>query len=110
MNKANMLKKNKDFNYCYRRGKRISTPFFTMYYVNSKYNKRVGFSVSKKVGNAVTRNKVRRRMKESFRIVLPKIKTNCSIIFVAKNEIVGCPFVKMNQGMEKALRKADMIF
>jgi len=104
-----MLKKNKDFTYCYRRGKRISTPIFTMYFVNSRYNKRVGFSVSKKVGNAVTRNKVRRRMKESFGMLLPRINSNCSIIFVAKNEIVDCPFAKMNQGMEKALKKADML-
>lgn len=109
MKKANMLKKNKDFTYCYRRGKRIGTPFFTLYFVKSKYNKRAGFSVSKKVGNAVTRNKVRRRMKESFTILLPKIKESCSIIFVAKNEIVDCPFSKMNQAMERALKKADML-
>ncbi|MBQ9624471.1 MAG: ribonuclease P protein component, partial [Clostridia bacterium] len=31
MKKANMLRKNKDFSYCYRRGKRFSAPLFTIY-------------------------------------------------------------------------------
>lgn len=109
MKKANMLKKNKDFNYCYRKGKRISTPLFTMYFVSSRYNKRVGFSVSKKVGNAVTRNKIRRRLKEAFRVYIPELNKNCSIIFVAKPEIVNCSFAKLSCGIEKSLKKASML-
>ncbi|MBQ9624946.1 MAG: ribonuclease P protein component, partial [Clostridia bacterium] len=67
------------------------------------------FSVSKKVGNAVTRNRVRRRMKECFALLLPRITTNCSIIFVAKSEIVECSFQRMTMDMEKALKKAGML-
>lgn len=109
MKKANTLKKNKDFTYCYRRGKKVHLGSFTLFFVTSKYNKRVGFSVSKKVGNAVVRNKVRRRMKESFTLLLPKINSNCSLIFVAREGINEVPFWELHSAMEKSFKKANLI-
>lgn len=108
MKSANMLKKNKDFAYCYRRGKRIHTDIFTMYFVNSRYNKRAGFSVSKKVGKAVVRNKIRRRMKEGFTVLLPTVKENCSVIFVARPNITDSSYQHICKAMESALRKAKL--
>lgn len=98
-----MLRRNKDFSYCYRRGKRIHTKYFTVYYVKAKYNIRVGFSVSKKIGNAVIRNRTKRRMKEAFRILLPQIKGSCSVIFVAKPEIIESEFNEIMGAMKGVL-------
>lgn len=109
MKKTNMLKKNKDFSYCYRRGKKIHNGIFTLYFVTSKYNKRAGFTVSKKVGNAVVRNKVRRRLKEAFALVLPQVKGNCSVIFVATPKITQENFWDIHAKMEKSLEKAMLI-
>lgn len=109
MKKSNMLRKNKDFSFCYRRGKKISTPFMSAYYVKSKYNKRAGFSVSKKVGNAVTRNKVRRRMKEAFTAELKDIRNSCSIIFVAKSDIVNASYQEIANSIHTVLEKVDLI-
>ena len=109
MKKINMLRKNKDFSFCYRKGRVINTKIFKLYYTSSKYNKRAGFSVSKKVGNSVVRNKMRRRMKESFDILLPQINKECSVIFVAKNDIVNVNFWDLHKTMKEALEKAKLL-
>lgn len=108
MNKEHMLRKNKDFSYCYRRGKKYATSYFTMYYVPSKYNVRVGFSVSKKVGKSVQRNKIRRRMKEAFWKIMPGIQKSCSIIFVAKPESRQASYANLLAAMETAIRKSGL--
>ncbi len=62
------LRKNKEFNYIYKKGDRVSTEHFTLFVVKSKYNNyRIGFSVSKKLGKANVRNKLKRRLREIVR-------------------------------------------
>ena len=67
-NSMHRLKKNKEFNYIYKKGERVSTEHFTLFVVKSKYeNYKIGFSVSKKLGKANKRNKLKRRLKEIVR-------------------------------------------
>ena len=62
------LRKNKEFNYIYKKGDRVSTEHFTLFVVKGKYNNyRIGFSVSKKLGKANVRNKLKRRLREIVR-------------------------------------------
>lgn len=62
------LRKNKEFNYIYKKGDKVSTEHFTLFVVKSKYNNyRIGFSVSKKLGKANVRNKLKRRLREIVR-------------------------------------------
>ena len=62
------LRKNKEFNYIYKKGDRVTTEHFTLFVVKSKYNNyRIGFSVSKKLGKANVRNKLKRRLREIVR-------------------------------------------
>jgi len=105
------LRKNKEFGYVYRRGRRISSKNFTVVYVKSRYGgARAGFSVSKKVGNSVVRNKARRRLKEAFRLVLPDIKGNFSIVFVARQCITESDFGGLTREMRVALKKAQVVY
>lgn len=61
------LKKNQDFKRVYSKGKSYGCKNLVIYYLpNNEQNFRVGFSISKKVGNAVTRNRIRRYLKESL--------------------------------------------
>ncbi len=63
------LKKNRQFNYIFRKGEKFSTKNFNLFVIKSKYkNYKIGYSISKKEGKANKRNKLRRRIKEIVRI------------------------------------------
>lgn len=68
MEKAYRIKKNDDFQKVYKQGKSVANKQFIIYRLNNQENKhfRLGISVSKKIGNAVTRNRIKRAIRESF--------------------------------------------
>lgn len=79
MQQQHRLNRNRQFSYVYRRGTRASCREITLLYVRSS-QKRVGFSVSKKVGCAVTRNRTKRRLRECIRPQLPELKSGLYVI------------------------------
>lgn len=108
--KLNTLKKNREFSFVYRRGKAVSAKHFTLIYTKSRYGGvRVGFSVSKKVGNSVVRNKTRRRLKEACRLLLPEVRGNYSIVFVARQSAASAEYRLLAEGMRHALKKAGVL-
>ena len=78
------LKKEKDFDLVFRKGKRLFSSSITLVYFPSQELK-VGFAVSKKHGGSVVRNKIKRQLRESFRSFLPKIGQNFFFVFIPKN-------------------------
>ena len=70
---------NRNYRYVYRRGKTVSAGHFTLVYMKAK-DLKIGFSVSKKVGNAVTRNRIRRWLREDIRRIRPLIKCGRYIV------------------------------
>ena len=65
--------------------------------------------MSKKVGNAVERNRCKRRLKACFSGMLPQVRQDGNLIFVAKREALTVPFSEMQLSMAKALRKIGML-
>ncbi|EYE88641.1 ribonuclease P [Fervidicella metallireducens AeB] len=79
------IKKNSQFRYIYNRGKSISDSLLVLYiFKNNKNINRIGISVSKKVGNSVTRNRVKRLIRESYRTNKEKYRRGYDLIFVAR--------------------------
>lgn len=108
--KVNTLKKNKEFGYVYKRGKPVPRRDFTLIYAKSRYGGiRAGFSVSKKVGNAVIRNRTRRRLKEAVRCVLPYARGHYGIVLVARAGINEAKFESLVQQLSSAFEKAGII-
>lgn len=63
------LKDNRIFQKLYNRGKRSVSPYFALYYrKNGKKQTRIGITASTKLGKAVVRNRVRRRIREIIRL------------------------------------------
>ena len=77
------LKKEKDFNLVFGKGKRIFSKSFTLIYFPAKFLK-VGFAVSKKHGGSVKRNRIKRLLRESFRSFLPELRQNFFFVFLPK--------------------------
>jgi ribonuclease P protein component len=72
---------------------------------------RVGFTVTKRVGNAVIRNRVRRRLRALAREVLrPRARTDLDYVLIGRQEALHRDYAKMADDLRRALRrlKADM--
>lgn len=68
---------------------------------------RVGFTVTKKVGNAVVRNRARRRLRAAARELLPvHAEPGFDLVLIARNETPTRPFDKLRGDLLYALRKA----
>ena len=66
------LKRNKQFRQVYRKGKSVACRELVLIYAKNRSDMvHVGFSVGKKLGNSVVRNRVKRRLREAFRPNLP---------------------------------------
>lgn len=63
------LKSNRDFHRLYRRGKQAVAPTMVLYTRKNRLKEnRLGITTGKKLGNAVTRNRIRRRLREIYRL------------------------------------------
>ena len=77
------LKKEKDFNLVFNKGKRLYSSALTLIYYPSSELK-VGYAVSKKHGGSVVRNRIKRLLRESFRSFTPQIRQNFFFVFIPK--------------------------
>jgi ribonuclease P protein component len=83
------IRKKKDFLTLYRTGSRYRGRYFHLVYrANSFEFSRLAVVVSKKVGNAVARNKIKRRIRALFRRNKPLFKKPMDVILIAKKEIL----------------------
>lgn len=89
MKKKNIVKENKDFSRIINNGKRYWNDTYSIYYDKNNFNDyRIGISVSKKIGNAVNRNKIKRQIRniaDKYKNIYQKNKDY--IIIVRKNYI-----------------------
>ena len=79
MQRQHRLNRNRQFTYVYRRGAKASNKDLTLLFVKNA-QQRVGFSVSKKVGCAVVRNRTKRKLRECMRLRLPELKYGLFVI------------------------------
>ena len=103
MERQYRLQKNRAFQYVYRRGHSAACRDLVMLAAKGRELK-VGFSVSKKVGNAVTRNKVKRRLRECFRPYLGDVKPGLYII-VARPSAAEATFQSLQRDVRYLLKK-----
>ena len=104
------LRKQRDFSRVYNRGSsRGSRYVVILYKENGLGYTRTAFVASKKVGNAVTRNRARRLMREAYRSLEAGIAKGYDIIFVARNTIEGCTEPEVEKVMRSALRGCELI-
>lgn len=79
------LKKNSDFQKIYREGKSYANRFLVMYAMeNGRGCSRIGISVSKKVGGSVIRHRVKRLIKEAYRLQEDMFNSGLDIVVIAR--------------------------
>ena len=100
------IKKTADFKQVYAHGKSVSDRHFVVYaHPNEKGATRLGLSISRKVGNAVVRNKIRRWIKEFFRLNKPLLLwPSIDIVVVARMSASTLVNDTKYGGVEKSLQ------
>ena len=79
------LKNNRDFQVVYKNGKSFANKYLVMYVLeNGTGCNRLGISVSKKVGNSVVRHRVKRLIKESYRLHEDIFNSSLDMVIIAR--------------------------
>ena len=104
------LKKNSDFRRLYAKGKSAVTPYLVVYTRPNRLGEnRLGYTVSVKLGHAVVRERVRRRLREICRLNGPRLKQGSDIVRVARSRAVGSEYRKLNAAFLRACESLGLM-
>lgn len=111
MKKEFRIKKNKEFQHTFRHGKSFANRQLVIYYVEKEKQEhfRIGLSVGKKIGNAVTRNRIKRYLRQAFLELEDDIKGNYDIIIIARNPTSSMEFHEMKKSLSHLLFKQHLL-
>ncbi len=122
--KYKAISENHLYSKAYRKGKKIATKHVVIYVLpdrhagklkkenpNKQYINRVGLTVTKKIGGAVTRSRVKRIIREGYRLTDKKygIKKGNLIVLVARETAVKAKSTDLEKDMVFAFKKLEMI-
>ena len=110
MQKKYRLKNGRVFRYLRLKGQSNANNMLVLVHAPSKFPLKVGFIVSKKVDNrAVVRNKVRRRLREAFRAMIPYLKDNVNYIVIAREVCGEANFEELTNNLAHLIIKSDLL-
>lgn len=111
MNKRQRIKKNAEFQTVFKNGKSVANRQFVVYSYKKEDQEefRIGLSVSKKVGNAVVRNRIKRYLRQSFLEMKDDLRQDMDYIIIARHQAASLDFHETKKSMEHVLRIARMI-
>lgn len=106
MNKTTAINQNYIFRHLYRAGNTQVTPYFVVYTKKNR-NKcnRLGITATKKIGNAVQRNRARRIIKEAYRLLEDELPTGLDIVIVARTKAVYAKMQMIQMHLKKIFSK-----
>ncbi len=106
--KSERLRKNSEF-VSTMKGKRLSLDGLSLFYTgNDKGTFRVGISVSKKLANAVKRNRLKRQIRNSAMKVLAGYSLGYDLVFVARRELYSCTYQQIMKTVETIIRRSAL--
>lgn len=101
------LRFNKDYKTVFAQKRSFASRYVVFYIMEGP--SRYGFIASKKVGNAVQRNRAKRLMREVIRKHLPELKKDLQIICIARVTLKGVCYSEVENNMLTSLKKAKVI-
>lgn len=115
------LSRSEDFARVYRAGKSVANKYLVLYYFErsepglsgGEVRPRVGFSVSKRLGGAVDRNRVKRVLREAFRANDQSFKGNMDFVLIARTPLLELLETGGSKAVEakmlEVFRKASLV-
>ena len=106
MSKILTLKRNYQFSRAYKKGKFFVGQLMVVYTVKTNgADNHIGISISRKVGNSVKRNRIKRLIKECYRRYLPFISTSWDIVVVARTSLQIPTYKEIGKEMKFLFKK-----
>lgn len=107
---AHRVKAHEDFQKIHDKGQSVVDSYGVFYFLPSPHDhSQLGTAVGKKLGNAVLRNKIKRRMRETFRQHQYRLKKPVSIVWVARRRLAHAPFAMYETVFLRLAKKAGLL-
>lgn len=104
------IKKNERIQEIRRKGRSVSDRSMVVCALpNGLPYSRFGFSVSNRIGNAVRRNRIKRRLREATRLRMGTIQPGWDIVFIARKAIAESSYQQIDAACARLLRRAQLL-
>ena len=105
MKKNFRVKREKDFKAIFKEGTSFANRKFVIYRLENKQKHfRVGLSVSKRLGNAVTRNQIKRRIRHILQNAKAEISEDVDFVVIARNGVEALGYAEMEKNLLHVLK------
>ncbi|MDQ0220937.1 ribonuclease P protein component [Peribacillus cavernae] len=111
MKKKLRIKKNDEFQDVFRKGESFANRQFVVYVLekpNQEYF-RIGLSVSKKIGNAVVRNQIKRYIRQSFLELMEDVKNGSDYVVIARKPAAEMTFFQVKSSLVHVLKRSQAL-
>lgn len=103
------INQSRDYNNIYKNGKKVPGRYIIVYILENGLGfNRYGVVTSKKIGNAVNRNKIKRQLRAIIKNNLDKIKTSHDIVIVGRHKIGGTEYDLLENDYRIVMRKSGL--
>jgi ribonuclease P protein component len=104
------ISRDEDFRRVYRNGTRRGAHLVVLHHApNDVHVVRLGIAVGRRCGGAVVRNRLRRRLREAVRAVLPRISGSVDVIVVARAPAGRADYAALRDDVAAALKAAGLL-
>jgi ribonuclease P protein component len=109
--KSKRLLRHADFQHVYQKGLRQFTGNMTVFFLRqataeTAQDLRAGLTVGKVLGDSVTRNRIKRRMREALRLSWPAQPAPVDVVFNPRKSVLAMPFAELRAEVERGLQLA----
>ena len=107
---SDTIKNNYEFRRLYAKGRSAVSPTLVLYVRRTKRSRnRVGFTVTVKIGKAVVRNRVRRRLREIYRLHEAELLPGTDMVVVARGRSTEASYRKLEEDYLSCCRRLELL-
>lgn len=111
MKRTFRLKSSLDFQAVYTKGRSVANKAAVLYVLPQKPPRpsRIGFAAGKKLGKAVVRNRIKRRVKEAVRLIWPRVKPGQNLVIIARQSARDMVFTQLQARVAELFERAGVL-